>query len=63
MTTQPTATIEYNGGAIEKWRDNEGRLHRDGAPALIAYRENGTITYEAYYRDGQLHRDNTNHQY
>lgn len=59
MTTEPTKTfIDEYGYKTEEWRDNEGRLHRDGKPALIAYRENGNIYSEIYYQHGKEHRDN-----
>ncbi|MDY5129814.1 ArdC-like ssDNA-binding domain-containing protein [Actinotignum urinale] len=59
MTTEPTTTfIDESGYRTEEWRDNEGRLHRDGKPALIAYRENGNIEHEEYYKHGMPYREN-----
>ncbi|WP_392399406.1 hypothetical protein [Actinotignum urinale] len=43
MNTEPTKTfIDEYGTKIEEWRDNEGRLHRDG-----------TTSRETYWRDGK----------
>jgi hypothetical protein len=41
-----------NGDGVLEWRDGEGRLHRDGAPARVYV--NGT---EEWYRHGKRHRD------
>lgn len=43
-------TVEIEDG-VERWKDELGRLHRDGGPA---YLENGS---EAWYQHGKLHRE------
>ena len=39
------------------FRDEQGREHREGGPAFIEYRVDGSVESESYYREGQLHRE------
>lgn len=42
---------------IHSWTDKEGRLHSEGSPAEIGYREDGTIAWESWWFHGELHRE------
>ena len=53
-----------NGPALKylnskKWSEiwyKDGKIHRDGHPAVIEYYSDGEIKTEAWYKDGELHR-------
>lgn len=48
----------HDGIVIEEKYYCEGKLHRDGAPAVIERSSNdGTVSKEEYWRNGVLHRD------
>lgn len=40
---------------IEHFKD--GKLHHDNMPAGLTYRENGTISCERWFKNGQFHRE------
>ena len=47
------------GAVVEEWvcgSDQRQYLHREGGPAYIEYRANGTVI-EAYWHNGRRHRD------
>jgi hypothetical protein len=48
MADDPT----MRGDGVLEWRDDQGRLHREGAPACVYV--NGT---EKWYRNGLRHRN------
>jgi hypothetical protein len=54
MTTEYTKRVADDGTVTESYSLN-GKLHRDGAPAVIERKSDGS-TKEEYYRNGQLFR-------
>jgi hypothetical protein len=44
------------GWQLEEWFDQQGRLHRDGAPATV-WRAQGQVVAFDYLQHGLLHRD------
>jgi hypothetical protein len=55
-----TVTIQCapnNIDAYEEWRNGDGKLDRDEAPAsMVRDTATSTVVYELWYKDGQLHR-------
>jgi hypothetical protein len=48
----------YGECLFEIWRDERGLIHRDNGPAVLIYRPEQTSPFgEAWYKDGQIHRD------
>tara|TARA_B100000745_G_scaffold192726_1_gene126777 strand:+ start:36729 stop:37070 length:342 start_codon:yes stop_codon:yes gene_type:complete len=46
-----------NGITIQSFYDDEGKLHRDGGPAQVSRRADGSLISLAWYRHGVLHRE------
>ena len=53
----PTVTKLGGGGEQHEWRDEHGKLHREGGPAWEEFRADGSVGYREWYRDGKLHRE------
>ena len=49
-----TELIDINGFLTKRWKNDEGLLHREGAPAEITYYENGSIMSKHFFFNGKL---------
>tara|TARA_B100000745_G_scaffold192726_1_gene126790 strand:- start:46208 stop:46504 length:297 start_codon:yes stop_codon:yes gene_type:complete len=41
----------------EEYLNDAGQLHREGRPAYIEYRPDGSVMRRSYYLHGKLHRE------
>ena len=50
--------IKHSDGSFRReWRTENGKFHRELAPAVISYHTDGYIIGEYFYLDGVLHRE------
>ena len=47
----------YKDGTVSGKRNRSKILHREDGPAIIRYRQDGSIVFEGYYIEGELHRE------
>ena len=53
----PTVTKLGGGGELHEWWDADGKLHREGGPAVEEFRPDGSVEYREWWLHGQLHRE------
>ena len=50
--------IKHSDGSFQRlWRDENGKYHRELAPAIILYYSDGSIKREYFYLDDFLHSE------
>mgnify|MGYP001488453139 CR=1 FL=1 len=54
--SEHTQTVRPDGTVIEEWH-KDGVLHREGGPAYVERRRDGTAVIEWWYRNNKLHRE------
>jgi hypothetical protein len=58
----PTRTVEYYDDGenirVERWKNADGKLHREFLPALIQYFRTGEIATQLWCRNGKRDNDN-----
>lgn len=57
VNTENVTVVQYEDVKEVTYRNAEGVIHRDGAPAVTAYDEKGEVSSEHYLQNGEPHRE------